>query len=220
MLNNKNPFVQNDEMMTLAGPRTPTEDYDSTGEWLLFDFNNISVNYNSDIKNSLALVGSDSDMVIDGFKRKTYDFKSLDKYEHFAADGFGAIYSYGNYIFPVHNVYGYPRKEWTFGLSHITNDKGDIIHKTWLYDSHNSTSIGDMATIAKAKFRVAQGLVTIEPADDGMLYLYSVSGKLEKKQAGSAYSTCSISITGLNPGIYVAVWRGISGTTSQKVVVR
>ena len=102
VLNEKNPYVQRDEKMTLAGPRVPTEDHDSTGEYLLYDFNDISVTYNSKMRNSYPLVRSDSDLVFDGYKRVTYDIRSIDPrindttYTHCVVEGYGTIYNYGN----------------------------------------------------------------------------------------------------------------------------
>ena len=230
VINKHNPYVQSDEKMTLAGPRYPTEDYDSTGEYLLFDFNNISATYNSSQKNSLKLIRSDSDLVIDGYKRVTYDERSVDTwskdttYTHYVAEGYGAIFSNGNYIFPVQNLYGYPKKNWTIGLTHITNENGDIIHKTWRYDTYNDyldlCSVGNIKTDQSAKISFAQGTVTAESATNGILYLYSMSGTLVCEQNGQANASCKISTDGLTPGIYVAVWRDPRSTVSHKIIVR
>ena len=228
VLNEKNPFVQNDKMMTLAGPRIQTEDCDSTGEYLLYDFNDISATYNSNISNSCNLFRSDSDLVIDGHKRVTYDLRAITPrsndttYTHYVAEGFGSIHicpNYGNFIFPIHNYLDvHPGSDWTIGLTHITNDKGDILYKTRRYDFKFS-SVSDVSATPKAKIKVSQGLVTAESATEGALYLYSISGTLVCEQSGQSQASCSISTSGLAPGIYVAIWRGSSNTVSQKIVV-
>ncbi len=219
ILNPNNPFVQTDQMMTLSGPRTPTEDYDSTGEWLLFDFNNIHVNYNSTLKNSMTMERSDSDFVFDGYKRVTYKPKYGNN-KFYIVEGYGALNG-KHFIFPVHNYFGYPNPygDYSIGMTHVTNDNGDILYKTFKYDFY-LTSVSDVSATPKAKIKVTQGLITAESADDGTLYLYNISGTLAGKQSGNGNATCSIGTDGLASGVYVAVWRGTSGTVSQKVVVQ
>ncbi len=102
-------------------------------------------------------------------------------------------------------------------MTHVTNDNGDILYKTSRYDLY--LTVSDVSATPKAKIKVTQGLITAESADDGTLYLYTISGTLASKQSGNGNATCSIGTDGLVPGIYVAVWRGTSSAVSQKVVV-
>ena len=221
VINKKHPYstYEYDADMREHGPRIYADDYDITGELVLYDFNDMRSLYLKDEHYPIHLIrcDSDSDVVIDGYKRITFmgEYNSDLKF----AAGYGALPSGGNFFFPCRQMFIAQGENFTVCLLYIKNEQGQMVYKSEIYDRHFS-SVSSVQPDDTGIIGVRAGEVVASAGGAAaMLRLVGMNGSVVAQRRVEACGSASISTAGLTPGVYAAVLTSPLGTQSRKVAV-
>ena len=221
VFNKAHPYstVEYDAEMRECGPHIYADDYDSTGEMVLYDFNDMRSLYLKDKRNPVHVIrcDSDSDVVIDGYKRIT--FTGENNRLLIIAAGYGALSTAGNFFFPCRQMFTTCPKNTTIGLLYIKNEQGQFVHKTWLYDKYIS-SVSSVLPDDSGCIEVRAGEVVARAGGAAaMLRLVAMNGSVVAQRRVEACGSVSLCTAGLTPGVYAAVLTSARGSQSRKVAV-
>ncbi len=221
VINKKHPYTEKDAMMRRGGPKFKSDDYDSTGEMLIYDFNDIPAFYSNHMQRN------DTDLVIDGYRRVTYfpvpdpDPMVKSKAAVIVAEGYGAISSTGNFFCPVIEQFMPAPDSHTIGVSHILNDRGEIIYKAERLYNKYITALTAINPDGGGGIEVRVGEVVAKAGGTAAtLRLVAMNGAVVAQKRVEACGSASLSTAGLAPGVYAAVLTSPYGSQSRKVAVR
>jgi len=222
VLNKKHPYstYEYDADMLEHGPHIYADDYDSTGEMVLYDFSDMRSLYLKDKRAPIHVIrcDSDSDVVIDGYKRITF----IGEYNSglMLSAGYGALSSGGNFFFPCRQMYINKGENFTIGLLYIKNEQGQMVYKTWRYDKYCS-SVSSVLPDDGGCIEVRAGEVVAKAGGTAAtLRLVAMNGTVVAQKRVEACGSVSLSTEGLISGVYVAVLTSAQGSQNRKVAVR
>ncbi len=219
VINKMHPYNKTDIVTTSDGrPIVYADDYETTGEIMLNDFNDMPGFYKKTALPTETVVRSDSDVVIDGYKRVTYrgEYNSAFK----IAEGYGAIESSGNFLFPYRSSFTGGIHDYSTGLSYIANENGEIVYKSRLYDKHH-TAIATVRADGGCAIAVDGGNIVAKAGNTAAtLQVVAMSGAVVAKRHIEAGGSESVNTATLAPGVYAAVVTSATGRACQKVAVR
>lgn len=218
VINKMHPYNKTDLITTRDGrPIVYADDYETTGEMMLNDFNDMPGFYKKSTFTE-TVVRSDSDVVIDGYKRVTYQGEHNTNFK--IAEGYGAIENNGNFLFPYRSSFTGGIHDYSTGLSYIANENGEIVYKSRLYDKHH-TAIATVRADGGCAIAVDGGYIVAKAGDAAAtLRVVDMSGAVVAKRHVEAGGSASVSTAGLAPGVYAAVVTSPTGRACQKVAVR
>ena len=219
VINKMHPYNKTDIVTTSDGrPKVQADDYETTGEIMLNDFNDMLGFYKKDTWPGDTIVRSDSDVVIDGYKRVTYRGKYNTMYK--IAEGYGAIECSGNFLFPNRTLFTGGIHDYSTGLNYIAKENGEIVYKSRLYDKHH-TAVTPVLANGGCRIAVANGEITVTAGNAATsLRLVDMSGAVVAQCHIEAGGSSSVSTAGLAQGVYAAVATWAGGVQCRKVAVR
>lgn len=163
------------------------------------------------------MVRSDSDVVIDGHKRVTYQGEHASTFK--IAEGYGAIECNGNFLFPMRTLFTSGIHDYSTGLSYIAKENGEIVYKSRLYDKHH-TAVTPVLANGGCSIAVANGEITVTAGNAAtLLRLVDMSGAVVAQRHIEAGASASVSTASLAPGVYAAVATWAGGVQCRKVAV-
>lgn len=218
VINKMHPYYKDDLIMSDGRPVVQADDYETTGEIMLNDFNDMPNFYKKSTPLTETVVRSDNDVVIDGYKRVTYrgehnaDFK--------IAEGYGAIECNGNFLFPFRAAFTGGIHDYSTGLSYIVKENGEIVYKSQLYDKLHTAVVTVLPDAGCAITVVGSDIVAKAGNSAATLRVVAMSGSVVAQRRIEAGGSATVSTAGLAPGVYAAVVASPTGRACQKVAVR